>query len=256
MPERTEYPSGAFSWVELATPELGPARDFYTSLFGWEVKDRPDPDGSSYGFFTKGGRKVAGCFQRDGAPPSWLNHVTVEDVDLAAARVAQYGGAVLQGPLGYGEDGRMALIADPSGAALVLWQPGNHHGAEVVNEPGAFTWNDLLTRDPAGARGFFETLLGWQIEEIREGDDIVYAVIRLGDRSNGGIRPMTAGHGDTPPHWLPYFAVEDADRSAQHAEELGAALLFPPTDVPFGRAAGLLDSQGASFALFSGEFDD
>ena len=74
-----------------------------------------------------------------GVPPHWNLYVTVEDVDATAGKVGEAGGQVLAEPFDVFDAGRMAVIADPSGAVLCLWQPGTNIGAEVVNEPGAMT---------------------------------------------------------------------------------------------------------------------
>lgn len=256
MSVRTEYPPGTFSWVEVATPDPASTMGFYGSLFGWEPEERPDPDGGAYIFLRKDGRRAAGCYERLDLPAAWVSHVTVADVEFAAARAAQHGGAVVEGPLSYGGDGRMALVADPEGAVLVLWQAGDHVGAEVVNEPGALTWNDLLTHDLRAARTYYQRLFDWTIEEIRQQETTVYAIIRSGERTNAGIMPMAEAHRAQPARWLPYFAVEDVDKAGERADDLGATIFLPPMDVPVGRIAGLVDPQGAVFAVFAGELDD
>lgn len=57
--------------------------------------------------------------------------------------------------------GRMAFLVDPTGGFIGLWQAGRHHGAELVNEPGALVWNELRTRDVEAAAAFYGEVLGW-----------------------------------------------------------------------------------------------
>ena len=102
----------------------------------------------------------------------------------------------------------MAVIQDPQGAWFLIWQPNQHHGAGLVNAPGALCWNELGSPDLDGSAAFYGGLFGWTTSPM-EGGEMPYLVISNGDRSNGGIRPpMPPG---TPPFWLVYFAAEDLD---------------------------------------------
>jgi uncharacterized protein len=58
-----------------------------------------------------------------------------------------------------------------------------------------------------------------------------------------------------PPHWLPYFAVEDLGAAVALANDVGGKALAPPMEVPAGRFAALADAHGAAFALFAGDVD-
>jgi len=263
MGERTSYPQGAFSWVDLATTDVQGAKSFYSGLFGWDVEDMPTGDGGVYSMARLDGKYVAAVSaQREeerelGAPPHWNSYVTVEDVDATAAKVPDLGGQVFVPPFDVLDAGRMAVIADPTGAFLPLWQPRNHIGAGLVNVPGALTWNELNTPDVEKARRFYQQLLGWTFEDFGAGE---YTVIRVGDRSNGGIRQQTEEEQQTmPAFWIPYFAVEETDQAASKAGDLGATVMMPPMDVPTtegARIAILTDPQGAAFALFAGPLDD
>jgi predicted enzyme related to lactoylglutathione lyase len=142
----------------------------------------------------------------------------------------------------------MAVIQDPTGAIVSLWQPGRHFGARLVNDPGCLTWNDLATPDPAAAAAFYETLLGWEVQE--QAPD--YATITNEGALNGGIRRET----DLPPHWLPYFTTESVERTAATARDAGGDVVAAGVEVPAGKIGVLLDPQGAPFAVFEGEVDD
>src|SRR5215204_95028 len=138
MGERTSHAPGTFSWAELATSDAEGAKSFYTSLFGWTYDDRPAGEGMIYSMANRDGRSVAALFGSDG-PPHWNCYVTVASVDDAAARAGELGGDVLAEPFDVMDVGRMAVIADPIGAALCLWEPGTNIGAALVNAPGALT---------------------------------------------------------------------------------------------------------------------
>ena len=86
----------------------------------------------------------------------------VEDADATCEKVNVAGGSVLFGPMDLpAESGRMAVVADTGGAAFCLMQQNQHRGAQLVNEPGSWTWNQLVTNDLEGAKGFYGTVFGW-----------------------------------------------------------------------------------------------
>ena len=150
----------------------------------------------------------------------------------------------------------MSAVSDPTGAVVFFWQPRQHIGAGLVNVPGAFTWNELATRDPEAAERFWSELLGWRFEQISQ--EPAYWVIYNGERSNGGMRVI--GHElppEVPAHWLPYFGVESIDESAAKAAQAGGQVLLPKTQGgEMGSFSVLSDPVGATFAIFEGHFDD
>jgi predicted enzyme related to lactoylglutathione lyase len=149
------------------------------------------------------------------------------------------------------EVGRMATIQDPTGAVFSLWQPRQHIGAEVVNQPGAPTWNELATNDTKAAGDFYTGLFGWTTEEMEMATgDGSYTIFKNGDRGAGGMFTITPEMGLMPPNWIGYFAVADCDASLEKAKGLGANVAVPPTDIPgVGRFAVIADPQGAAIAF-------
>jgi predicted enzyme related to lactoylglutathione lyase len=145
--------------------------------------------------------------------------------------------------------GRMAVIRDPTGAVVALWEPRRHIGAGVVGEPGTPCWNELVTVDPDSAGTFYAALLEWRCESHPMGTS-TYTYCRRGETFAGGMRPIDAVDGPAMPHWLLYFAVEDCEATAAKAGSLGGRVRLPPTDVPeVGRFAVLQDPQAAVFAV-------
>jgi uncharacterized protein len=249
MGERTSYAPGTFSWAELATSDAESAKTFYTAVLGWEYEDNPIGEGMVYSMARRDGKRVAALFGSE-QPPHWNCYVTVASVDEVAPRAAELGGQVLQEPFDVLDAGRMAVIADPTGASLSLWEAGRTIGAELVNTPGAMTWNDLVTPDPEAAARFYGELLGWTTTEIPDAGG--YRVIRNGERSNGGMMP----HTDSPPAWMPYFGHEDVERAVGELEGKGGRLLNGPMHMAQGTIAVIADPQGAAFALWTGEYED
>jgi predicted enzyme related to lactoylglutathione lyase len=261
MGERTSYAPGTFSWVDLATTDTGAAKSFYGGLFGWTFEDNPIPDGGTYTMCRLNGTDVAAVAeQRDeersqGIPPHWNSYVTVDDLEASAAKVSELGGNVILPPFDVLDAGRMAVAADPEGAVFMMWTPKNHIGAGLVNAPGALCWNELGTKDAAKATDFYKSLFRWTPEVLDGG---AYTVIRVGDKSNGGIRPQTEMEANVPANWLAYFAVDNCDESAAKAGELGGTALVEPMNVPVSdesRIAVIADPQGAAFGLFAGPLD-
>jgi predicted enzyme related to lactoylglutathione lyase len=255
MGERTSYPVGTFSWVDLQTDDLDRAKSFYGDLLGWSYGDVPIGDGAVYSMAQVQGHNVAGLGERqdESMPPHWNCYVTVEDADASAARAAELGATLLAEPFDVFDAGRMAAFADPQGAVLSVWQPKENIGAGLVNAVGALTWNDLITPDVEASADFYRALFGWAIAEI-EGSGGQYWSITNGGRLNGGIMPLPpGGH----PAWNLYFACEDTDATLAKAKELGGETVMGPMDVPNGsRFAILRDPSNAVFSVSSGPMDD
>lgn len=249
------YAPGRFCWADLGTTDTAAAKRFYTGLFGWTFEDRPMGDGMYYTMLLLQGKSVAALYQQDpqqqsmGIPPNWLSYISVESADASAERTRALGGTVLMDPFDVLEVGRMAMIQDPTGAVVALWEPRSHRGAEVVEEPNTVCWNELATTDTDRAGAFYGALLGWQPERQQYGP-LDYTVFRQGERMNGGMLPIAPEWGPVRPHWLVYFAVDDCDAKVAAAERLGGAVQVPAMEVPeVGRFAVLRDPQGAVFAI-------
>ncbi len=250
MAERDAYPPGAFCWADLGTSDAAASKAFYAAVFGWQAEE-PVQTAVDYSLMRLRGRDVAAIYgqeqqERDaGIPPHWSSYVAVVDADESAARVADLGGKLLVGPFDVYDSGRMVVIADPTGAIVSLWQAGRHVGAGLVDEPGTLVWNDLATPDPEAAGDFYRELLGWELEQVTP----EYATITNEGLMNGGIRRET----ELPPHWLPWFGVVSIAAAAPVVAEAGGQVLVQAHDLPpGGRAAVILDPQGAPFALFEG----
>jgi predicted enzyme related to lactoylglutathione lyase len=253
MGERTSYAPGTFSWAELLTSDAGAAKAFYTRVFGWEYRDNPVGDDQVYSTALRDGKDVAALYASE-QPPHWNCYVTVESADAAAGRAAELGATVAAEAFDIFDVGRMAVIIDPVGAALCLWEPKRHIGATLVNAPGALTWNDLITPDPADSARFYGELFGWTTEEIPGAGG--YRVIKNGERTNGGMMPLDPRMGTAPPSWMPYFGHEDLDRLLEEVAGLGGQVFNGPMRIPQGSIAVLGDPQGAAFAVWTGEYDD
>jgi predicted enzyme related to lactoylglutathione lyase len=263
------YPHGLFTWTDVSLPDPVGGSKFYSELFGWEAADQHDPEGNYiYTMFTKDGETVAGlgkqpeAMQNQGIPPMWNSYITVDDLDEALAEVEANGGSVLVPAMDVMAAGRMALIGDPTGAPVALWQEGDHAGAGAFNRHGHMTWNELATRDTQAARDFYAAVLGWSYEPL-PGAPSEYHLITVSDKPedhatlakdnyNGGIMAMDdTWPADMPAHWMVYFQVDDTDAAAERLTELGGSVSVPPFDSSAGRIAVVADPQGGTFSIIA-----
>jgi hypothetical protein len=273
MPERDGYIPGVPCWVDTSQPDPEAAVDFYRGLFGWEFEDvmPPDAEGKYFIARLRGGDVAAVGSIPEGAPPLalWNTYVAVDSADDAASKVRDAGGAVMTEPFDVMDAGRMAVFADPEGAAFFVWQAKQLKGAQVVNEQGSLNFNGLATRDVEGAKSFYGSVFGWTTLALgggfemwtlpgygdyleRDNPDLRQVVAEAGGPPGfedvvASINPLADDQPDTPPHWSVTFAVDDADATAAKATELGGKVMVPPVDAPWVRMTVIEDPQGATF---------
>lgn len=249
MADVTDHTPMTPSWIDIGTDVEG-AKAFYTGLFGWATEDAGPPEETGgYGFFTKDGKMVAGYGpQQSPGPPFWATYISVPDADAVTKEVEAAGGQVVVAPMDVMDAGRMAVFTDTTGAFISAWQPGQHRGAQVVREAGAFSWCELATRDVPAAEAFYETVFGWGAH-THEGA-MPYSEFKLGGESIAGMMPMPdTMPAEVPPHWRIYIEVDDVDATAARAQELGGNVLLSGMDYPGGRLAVISDPQGATFGV-------
>jgi predicted enzyme related to lactoylglutathione lyase len=266
MSERDGFEPGVPCWVDTWQPDADAAVAFYTEVFGWEAEDTmPDGVEGKHYMCSLRGRDVAAVASRpEEASPvtAWNTYVWVEDVDATVAKVLEAGGSVLKEPFDALDGGRIGVIADPAGAAIGIWQPGAHRGAQLVNEPSAYSMSALATNDPAGAKRFYSEVFGWGTETFDMGDAemIMWTVPGYvgGEPQQPVPRDVVAvmappsANGDAPPpHWSVDFWIRDVDEAARKVAQLGGQVLTEPYDIPGTglRQAVVMDPQGATLSL-------
>ena len=252
MPKRDSTPAGAPCWIELMTSDPAASKAFYGGLFGW-TSDEAGPEYGNYISFYKDGTMVAGGMANDpaqGVPDGWSVYLATDDAAATAEAVTAEGGTIVVPTMAVGEMGTMLVLTDPSGAAIGAWQPGTHKGFGVVDEPGAPAWFELHTRDHAAAVAFYEKVFGWDTHPVSDTDDFRYTTLGEGDDQAAGIMDASAFLPEgVPSLWAVYFRTADADADIATAVELGATVVEPAEDTPYGRLAGLNDPTGAYFKL-------
>jgi uncharacterized protein len=255
MSVSTAHAAGTFCWPELNTSDVAAAKSFYASLFGWTSDDSPIPQGGVYTMLKMAGQDVGAMSglredqQKAGVPPHWGSYVAVTSADESATKAAALGGQVLAGPFDVMEAGRMAVIQDPVGAVFCLWEAKAHPGASLLNEVGSLAWTELYTTDTDKASTFYAGLFGWQPKPWTGPNPYTVFYFPGEERMAGGMLPITGDMQGMPPNWLPYFRVEDADRTAAKAKELGGNVFVPPMLPNVGRLSIISDPQGAMFAV-------
>lgn len=259
MPKVTNHTPGTPSWADLSTIDDNEAVKFYGSLFGWTDDPQEMGPDSFYHIQRIEGHSVAGIAKQgeeEGAqniPPHWNAYFAVENADETAKKAKEASGTVLMEPFDVFDAGRMAIIQDPQGAVFSVWQPNQHIGAEMVQEPGALMWVELMAKDTSQAADFYEKVLGVETGPM-EGAPMPYTTIKVGGVDVAGmmnISDMGPEAAPVPPSWSIYFGTSDADNSAEKARSLGATVIVPPSDIPgIGRFSVLKDPQGAVFSVF------
>jgi uncharacterized protein len=143
------------------------------------------------------------------------------------------------------ESGSMAMVADPTGGVVGLWQAGQHLGAGTVNKPGALLWNELITPEPDRAAAFYDAILGTTHNTSPMGDDD-YTVLEVAGRAVAGAMALP----DTriPTAWTVYFGTDDIAATVAAARDLKATILNE-VDSPVGALAVIADPQGAVFQV-------
>ena len=248
MTDKTTYRPGEPTWIDLGSHDMEAAITFYRALFGWTVA-RGGEELGGYSMFLQDGKQVGGVGPHMAAsqPPSWSTYLSVEDIDKTATLVQDNGGQILMDPMQVMEFGRMAVFADPSGAAISAWQPQQHHGAELRDVEGTLIWNDLTSRDQDAAIAFYQAVFGWR---AHQSDD--YTEFRLGGDAVAGCMAMPDSvPAEVPSYWLPYFAAADPAAKAQQVGELGGTILLPFLDFGTGCCSIVADPQGAAFGLLT-----
>ena len=266
MSERDGYNDGEFCWVDLATPDLERAASFYADLIGWEFEPAEAPEGvdiGGYGNFTHKGKAVAGMarIMEQGQPPAWSSYVKVSDSDATADKVRDAGGTLVLGPLDIpGGAGRMMACQDAEGAFISTWEPGSHRGAELVNEIGCWTWNNLATRDLEQAKGFYREVFGWEATHSDQAPDFIWNWQIEGQRwpeGLGGLQEMGADvPAQVPPHWEVYFLVPDLEEAMELTRRAGGQVTFGPLELPVAKLALLTDPDGAALGLMEPDYPE
>jgi uncharacterized protein len=258
MSTRTEpWPAGTPCWVDLSVPDVAGAIAFYSAVIGWTFVDT-GPDYGGYHIAQVDGRAAAGIgpLMQEGQPSAWTVYLASDDVDATAKLIGEHGGSIFAGPMDIAGNGRMLIAADPTGGVFGVWQQTGMIGSAVVDEPGAFVWDDARLTDVEAGKRFYADVFGFRYAPLGPeagdtGDYETFLAPGAPDRPAGGIGGMMGVAPGTPSHWLAYFTVTDADVAADAVGAGGGSVVMAPQSTPFGRIGVVVDPFGAVFGLHS-----
>lgn len=253
-----------FIWYELLTSDPDAAAAFYGEVVGWTIPATADPQAGSMdyrmigrndGGNAGGVMKITAEMARHGASPTWLGYLHAPDVDAAVAAIVAEGGKALMPPFDL-PVGRIAMIADPQGAALYLMrptpppdQPDATSDVFSVDRPQHVRWNELQSSDAEAAVAFYTSHFGWTQQGTMEmGAFGTYRFIQAGGTGIGAIMPLVPG---TPQsRWSFYIGVDDIDRAVAAIAPGGGTVTGPVQQIPGGEySVHAIDPQGATFGL-------
>ena len=246
-----------FVWHELMTSDAAAATSFYKAVIGWNAADAGM--GQPYTILSAGTTPIGGLMaipdaaHRMGARPGWLGYIGVPDIEARAARIGAAGGKILRPIEPIPGVGRFAVMADPQGAAFVLFQPDSAAAPAEAPEgtPGLIGWNELRAAEWDSGFAFYEQIFGWtRAEKMDMGPMGIYLIFATGGKPVGGVANKTP---DMPmPHWGFYINVEGIDAAMQRVGTEGGRVLHGPHEVGGGSwIAECVDPQGAQFAMVS-----
>jgi uncharacterized protein len=261
MSERDGFQPGVPSWVDVMGPDTDELRSFYGAVFGWDFNgpgEMPGDPSGEYFVARLRGRDVAGVasLPPQSGGPGWNTYIEVESVDDTAAKIGAAGGTILAQPFEALPAGRIAVAADPAGASFAIWEPAERRGAQLVNEPGAWSMSALSTPDRDAAAAFYNAVFGWTLDTFQLGDMEV-GLLRLpgyvgGEPEQPVPRDLVATivpAGGDEAGWSVDFWVDDLDRVVATATERGGSVVTGPYAVPPLRQAVVADPNGVAFSV-------
>jgi uncharacterized protein len=271
MPIVQQSRAGRPVWAELGTTNPDAVSKFYETLFGWTRYEVFQGGNAAYWMWHKNGLDVAGMYHLappltdQGIPPHWLLYFGTEDAEVSAARARESQGGVLFGPMDVGEAGRSAWLVDQHGAMFAVWQAKGHIGFGLERESGALCWAELVTPSFDRSIAFYGHLFGWSYVErspdTRRGP-AKYLEWMTGDgpasqdEPFGGALEMTAAWKGIPPHWMPYFQVDDLDAALSVVASCGGSVAYGPISMTgVGNLAMVADPAGVHLSIIEPEVD-
>ncbi len=250
----SEHHAGKVIFVELVTPDLVVAKQFYGKLFGWTFRDIEN-GGTKYAEVSLNGRPVAGLIYKelpagDRRRPAWLSFISVRDVDAAMKTALQHGAKVLSEPHNIPDRGREAVLADPQGAIFAILDSSSGDPSDVLATPGEWIWSSLITSDPDTDAAFYQSLFGYEVFDLTNEDRAQHLILGSENIARASANALPANKPNMHPHWLNYVRVEDVVKTAARVVALGGRMLVEPRlDRQGGKVAVVADPLGAPFGL-------
>lgn len=248
MAESEQITGGAPCWVELVAPDDPAAAWFYAQLFGWEIRPLSNAFERYLVFFNED-RPIGACNQYGPAEATgWCVFLATEDAGRALEAAQQGGGRLLSPAVAVADLGTAALIEDPAGASVGLWQPKAFQGFSNGSRPGDPIWYELESSDWGGTASFYETVFGLQARprgRVAAGQTQLLA----GGRLVAGLCDSKATAERRRARWKPHFAVSDLSAAVERVIRLGGELVGPVSENGRGYRVSIADPRGGCFEL-------
>lgn len=241
-------PHGHFVWTDLSTYDMATARADYAKLFAWSFAQD-----AAYDFASLNGAQVAAVFPmpeplaaRD-MPSFWMSYVQVEGLDACVDRARRHDGVVVEvEPQAFGDDARISLVRDPSGAGFTLYEgpeiaaPGQGPGFVVARYHHV---NDIGTIEP-----FYRDLFGWAFVHLSDTPWPVYALQHADGTVVARAEQVPERIRGTFRYWMPGFQVDSMADSLAMLAQCGGGSAAQLDD----NRCLVSDRQGAHFILQTG----
>ncbi|MGO9378102.1 MAG: VOC family protein [Dissulfurispiraceae bacterium] len=253
-PASQEHHVGKLILVELVTPNLAAAKQFYAGLFGWTFSDI-QAGGTEYAEAFLDGRPVAGLIHKDlpageHRQPAWLSFFALRDVDAATKVALQSGAKVLFAPHSIPNRGREAVFTDPQGAVFAVLDSSSGDPSDVLAAPGEWIWSSLITSDPDTDTAFYQKLFDYEVFELPASEGAQHLLLASDNYARASVNTVPANRPNAIPHWINYVRVEDAVKMTAKVVALGGRVLVEPRiDRHGGKVALVADPLGAPFGL-------
>jgi predicted enzyme related to lactoylglutathione lyase len=255
QPSSDEHHVGKVIWLELVTPNLAAAEQFYGGLFGWTFQDIRTPS-ISYALALLNGRPVCGIYQHVIPPgehrqPAWLTFIAVRDVDASQQLIVQQRGQMLAAPHTYPQRGRQAVFTDPQGAVFAILASSSGDPPDVLAAPGEWIWSSLIAREPDTDAAFYQNVFGYEVfDSTQDSESAEHLILATDDYARASVNALPDDLARRHAHWLNFVRVTDTEQMAAKVAQLGGHVLVEPrVDRHGGKVAVVADFSGAPFCL-------
>lgn len=249
-------PEGTPIWYELLTNDAAASKAFYEEVVGWKVHAPQPGDEKGYRMLDTGQGFVGGMMElndqmrSNGAKPTWLFYIGVDDVDATTKKAEAAGAKVLMAPFDIPNVGRIAMLTDPQGIPFYVMRGASEETSTAYDRHGMgkCNWNELATPDQAAANAFYAKVFGWKYPDKMAmpgaGD---YVFVAVGDTTIGATMTQSPG---APRGWQFYFRTPDIDVAAEKVKKAGGKVHAGPMEVPGGeRVIVASDVHGVPFGV-------